>query len=158
MPSPLVPATHPHLTFSWHTSSPLPSLGRQKHSTISFSCPDISLSFVAQTLFLSFYQPLPAYQIMPFQRLVLPMALAGVRYWLEQAHARTHARTLARTHTHVFTHAHTLLLLLLLPWLVPSSGVAGIADDGIPPCCPVCCLVVFQTHLCHVSLACVFPS
>ena len=32
-----------------------------------------------------------------------------------------------------------LLLLLLLPWLVPSSGVAGIAaDDRIPPCCPVC--------------------
>ena len=50
------------------------------------------------------------------------------------------------------------LLLLLLPWLVPSSGVAGIADDGIPPCCPVCCIVLFQTHLCHVSLACVFPS
>ena len=33
-------------------------------------------------------------------------------------------------------------LLLLLPWLVPSSGVAGIDDDGIPPCRPVCCLVV----------------
>ena len=27
----------------------------------------------------------------------------------------------------------------LLPWLVPSSGVAGIADDLIHPCCPVCC-------------------
>ena len=29
--------------------------------------------------------------------------------------------------------------LLLHPWLVPSSGVAGIADDLIPPYCPVCC-------------------
>ena len=29
-------------------------------------------------------------------------------------------------------------LLLLLPWLVPSSVVAGIADDLIYPCCPVC--------------------
>ena len=37
-------------------------------------------------------------------------------------------------------------LLLLLPWLVPSSGVAGIADDLIPPCCPVCRVVLFQTH------------
>ena len=43
------------------------------------------------------------------------------------------------------------LFRILHPWLVPSSGVAGIADDGIPPCCPVCCLVFFQTHFCHVS-------
>ena len=48
--------------------------------------------------------------------------------------------------------------ILLLPWLVPSSGVAGIADDLIPPCCPVCRVVLFQTHFCHVSLACIFPS
>ena len=47
---------------------------------------------------------------------------------------------------------------VLLPWLVPSSGVAGIADDGIPPSCPVCCFVLFQTHHCHVSLACICPS
>ena len=39
--------------------------------------------------------------------------------------------------------------LLLLPWLVQSSGVAGIADDLIHPCCPVCRVVLFQTHLCH---------
>ena len=51
-----------------------------------------------------------------------------------------------------------LLLLVLLPCLVPSSGVAGIADDLIPPCCPVCRVVVFQSHPCHVSLACVFSS
>ena len=49
-----------------------------------------------------------------------------------------------------------LLLLLLLPWLVPSSGVAGIADDLIPPCCPVCRVVLFQPHFCHVSLAASF--
>ena len=49
-------------------------------------------------------------------------------------------------------------LLLLLPWLVPSSGVAGIADHLTPPCWPVCRVVLFQTHLCHVSLACIFPS
>ena len=48
-------------------------------------------------------------------------------------------------------------VLLLLPWLVPSSGVAGIADDLIPPCCPVCRVVLVQTHFCHVSLACIFP-
>ena len=48
--------------------------------------------------------------------------------------------------------------LLLLPWLVPSSGVAGIADDLIPPCCPVCRVFRFQTNFCHVSLACIFPS
>ena len=41
----------------------------------------------------------------------------------------------------------------LLSWLVPSSGVAGIDYDGIHPCCPVCCLVLFQKHLCHVSLS-----
>ena len=34
--------------------------------------------------------------------------------------------------------------LPLLPWLVPPSGVAGIADDLIPPCCPVCCIVLFN--------------
>ena len=37
-----------------------------------------------------------------------------------------------------------LLKKLLLPWLVPSSGVAGIADDRIPPCCPVCRVVLFH--------------
>ena len=48
--------------------------------------------------------------------------------------------------------------LLRLPWLAPSSGVAGIADDRIPPCCLVCHVVLFQTHFCHVSLTCIFPS
>ena len=41
------------------------------------------------------------------------------------------------------------MILLLLPWLVPSSGVAGIADDLIPPCCPVCRVVLFQTGTGH---------
>ena len=36
-----------------------------------------------------------------------------------------------------------LLCCLLRPWLVPSSGVVSIADDLIPPCCPVCCVVFF---------------
>ena len=42
---------------------------------------------------------------------------------------------------------HGELVSLLLPsgpWLVPSSGVAGIADDRIPACCPVCCLVLLK--------------
>ena len=39
----------------------------------------------------------------------------------------------------------TVSLLLLLPWLVPSSGVAGITDHLLPTCCPVCCVVFFQS-------------
>ena len=42
-----------------------------------------------------------------------------------------------------------LLCCLLHHWLVPSSGVAGIAGDLISPCCPVCCVVLFQPRLCH---------
>ena len=30
----------------------------------------------------------------------------------------------------------------------------SIADELIHPCCPVRRVVLFQTHLCHVSLAC----
>ena len=40
--------------------------------------------------------------------------------------------------------------LLLRPWLILSSGVAGVADDRISPCCPVCCVVLFQPHLCQI--------
>ena len=40
-----------------------------------------------------------------------------------------------------------LLCCLLRPWLVPSSGVAGIADDLIRPFCPVCCVVFFVPGL-----------
>ena len=47
---------------------------------------------------------------------------------------------------------HCSVSLLLHPWLVPSSGVAGIADDLIPPFCPVCWVFLFQPRLCHVSL------
>ena len=50
------------------------------------------------------------------------------------------------------------LLLLLRPWLIPSSGVAGIADDLIAPCCPVCCVAIFEPRLCHISLTRIFPS
>ena len=32
----------------------------------------------------------------------------------------------------------------LCPWLVPSFGVAGVAGERFPPCCPVCCVVLFQ--------------
>ena len=46
---------------------------------------------------------------------------------------------------------------LLLPWLVPSSGVAGIADDLISLCCPVCCVVLYQPRLCHISLTRIIP-
>ena len=34
-------------------------------------------------------------------------------------------------------------LILLHPWLVTSSGVAGLAVDFIPPSCSVCCVVLF---------------
>ena len=61
---------------------------------------------------------------------------------------------------------HVLLVMyshILLPWLFPSPGVAGIADDLIPPCCPVCRVVLFQTHPSVMSLLCesfilVWPS
>ena len=45
------------------------------------------------------------------------------------------------------------------PWsssLSSSAGVAGIADDLIPPCCPVCCVVLFQPRLCQGSLTRIF--
>ena len=41
--------------------------------------------------------------------------------------------------------------LLLYPWFIPSSGVDGIADALFRPCCPVCYLVIFQTHLCRTN-------
>ena len=44
----------------------------------------------------------------------------------------------------------SFLLLLLHPWLVPSSGVAGIADQLLPPFCPVCCVGLFQPRLSHI--------
>ena len=45
-----------------------------------------------------------------------------------------------------------LLCCLLHHWLVSSSGVAGIADDLILPCCPVCCVVFFVPGLsCHLG-------
>ena len=50
------------------------------------------------------------------------------------------------------------LFALLHPWLVSSSGVAGIAGYLISPFCPVCCGVLFQTRLCHISLTRIFPS
>ena len=53
----------------------------------------------------------------------------------------------------------TVSSFLLRYWLVPSSGVAGIADGLIPPCCPVYCVVLFQPRLCHISLTRIFlPS
>ena len=55
-------------------------------------------------------------------------------------------------------YPYDIPLLLILPWLVPSSGVAGIADDLIPPCCPVCCVVLFQTHLCRHLYGILWPS
>ena len=30
-------------------------------------------------------------------------------------------------------------------------GIAGISDDLISPCCPVCCVVLFQSHVWHTS-------
>ena len=48
-------------------------------------------------------------------------------------------------------------IYLLRPWLVPSSGVTGIADDLIPPWCPVSCVVPFQPRLFHISLTRIFP-
>ena len=50
-----------------------------------------------------------------------------------------------------------VLCLLLSPRIVPSSGVSGIANDFLPPCCPVCCVVLFQPRLCHISLTHIFP-
>ena len=41
----------------------------------------------------------------------------------------------------------TTVHLLLHPWLVPSSGVTGIADLLLSPFCPVCCVVLFQPRL-----------
>ena len=58
------------------------------------------------------------------------------------------------------------LRLLLHPWLVPSSGIAGLADDLISQGCPVCCIVLFHSapplsylsykHLSTLSLAALF--
>ena len=48
--------------------------------------------------------------------------------------------------------------LLLRPWLFPSSGVAGTAVYLLPPCCPLCCVVLFRSCLCHISLTRFFPS
>ena len=49
---------------------------------------------------------------------------------------------------HVYSGAIGCLFFFFLhPWLVPSSGVAGIADDLIPPFCPVCCVVFFVPGL-----------
>ena len=71
-------------------------------------------------------------------------------------------------HTIGPTHVGSLLLpemfydwmRLLRPWLVPSSGVTGIADDRIYQCCPVCCVVLFLpylfTHLLTLGLAALF--
>ena len=49
------------------------------------------------------------------------------------------------------------ILLHLRPWLVPTSGVAGIAVYLLPPFCPVCYIVLFQPHLCHIALNHIFP-
>ena len=38
------------------------------------------------------------------------------------------------------------------------SGVIDIADSLIPSFCPVCCVVLFQPCLCHISLTRIFPS
>ena len=45
----------------------------------------------------------------------------------------------------------------LCPWLVSSSEVADTVDDIISPCGPVCCVVLFQPRLCHISLTCICP-
>ena len=48
--------------------------------------------------------------------------------------------------------SYSVQFYLLRPWLVPSSGVAGVAGDLIPPCCPVCCVVFFIPGLsCHLG-------
>ena len=51
-------------------------------------------------------------------------------------------------------------LLLLLAWLVSSSGVAGVADDGIPQCCPVCRVVLLRPTFAMslIGPTCNFPS
>ena len=55
-----------------------------------------------------------------------------------------------------YNYCGVALIILLHPWLVPSSGVAGIADDLIPPCCPVCLVVLFQTHFCVALIIILF--
>ena len=69
----------------------------------------------------------------------------------------SHSAGKSTTVTAVGDDSRYVVTLLLRPWLVPSSGVADVADDLISPFYPVCCIALFQTHLCHVSL-CIFPS
>ena len=61
-----------------------------------------------------------------------------------------HGRLYLPSTVKLILRLHRNRYLLLHLWLVPSSGVASKAVYLIPPCCPVCCLVLFRPCLCHV--------
>ena len=65
----------------------------------------------------------------------------GSPWWAIHVKRCEYIRSASYTITNLAGRGYLLCIMgenfstnLLLPWLVPTSGVAGIADDGIPPC------------------------